>query len=280
MPCTNRYFSSVESYSVNNNGTAIASFPVGNPPKQKLKMVDDKNRFSSIGENKGSGKTKSPQKKKKKNRRKKKGSTVYQYGDTGICSQVVQPKNLCNRQLTGIDLDLGTFTTSPAVTVDQEETMDPSMNKRKRDYIITNTRKTKKTKKEYQCGFCKEYGHSRDRCPNFFSQGQGTVKDSNQSRVEQSYSIYHVSAIDPPEFLTKSSLEFLNVPPAPDLIPCSKLPQTQPQPQPQPQLYLFGFKRPTKYTLQVCFNTQQLKYLKKAFDVQGWVVPARLLAIN
>ena len=51
MPSTNRFFSSLDSYSVNNNGTAIASFPVGNPPKQKLKMVNDKNRFSSIGEN-------------------------------------------------------------------------------------------------------------------------------------------------------------------------------------------------------------------------------------
>ena len=72
MPSTNRFFSSLDSYSVNNNGTAIASFLVGNPPKQKLKMVDDKNRFSSIGENKGSGKTKSPKKKKKKQKEKKK----------------------------------------------------------------------------------------------------------------------------------------------------------------------------------------------------------------
>ena len=72
IPCTNLYFSSLKSYSVNNNGTAIASFPVGNPPKQKLKMVDDKNRLPSIGENKGNGKIKSPKKKPKKNRTKKK----------------------------------------------------------------------------------------------------------------------------------------------------------------------------------------------------------------
>ena len=112
---------------------------------------------------------------------------------------------------------------------DQEETWDPSMNKRKGDDIITNTRQTKKTKQEYRCGFCHEYGHSKNRCPKFFSQGQGTVKDSDQSRAEHFYSIYHVSAI-PPEILTEFSSE-LKVPPAPDLIPCSKLPQTQPQPQ-------------------------------------------------